>query len=357
MNQGDGNTGRDRRSPRGMLSGIAEKARQDEHLTEFVAATVLTLVGLFFCWQAWLILSQETAIKQADAIKTWEIRQLGEEVSRIRARVQQGTDSASVAKILATQTDDALQAAAVALKQDIPELISAEFFRPDLNDVLTSNFAKFGYSKAAMLVQAHRTQSAGPLQSQVGTDKKRVLVLALPAARDKQLAAYVYVQMAMDPLLQVFRQQSPSSVRIDLRQGDGRGDLLLDSIGSDTVSTLNHPGDPIPDSTFRIASAQVELPILVSRQLWLVLTLAIALAPSALLLCARAKQAGSACAASLSCAGSRRSRCWPRCLPKGHRWPRESRRCRPRSQQRARSPRNATLSSTAASSAPTTSAV
>ena len=81
------------------------------------------------------------------------MRQLGEEVART---FQQGADSASVAKILATPTPDALQAAAVALKQDIPELISAEFFRPDLSDVLTSNFAKFGYSKAAMLVQTHR---------------------------------------------------------------------------------------------------------------------------------------------------------------------------------------------------------
>jgi phosphomannomutase/phosphoglucomutase len=100
-------------------------------------------------------------------------------------------------------------------------------------------------------------------------------VLALPAARDKQLAGYAYVQMPIDPLLQVFRQQSLSSVRVDLRQGDGRGDLLLDSIGSNNVSTLNYPGDPIADSTFRIASAQVELPILVTRKLWLVLTLAI----------------------------------------------------------------------------------
>ena len=276
MNQGDRNTARERRSPpQRLLSGLAEKARQDEHLTEFVAATVLTLIGLFFAWQAWLIMSQAAAITQAEQVKAWEIRQLGEEVARIRARVQQGADSASVAKILAAPSDDALQAAAAALKQDIPELISAEFFRPDLSEVLTSNFAKFGYSKAATLVQAHRLQRAGPLQSQVVSDKKRVLVLALPAARDKQLAGYAYVQMPIDPLLQVFRQQSLSSVRIDLRQGDGRGDLLLDSIGSDNVSTLNYPGDPIADSMFRIASAQVELPILVTRKLWLVLTLAI----------------------------------------------------------------------------------
>jgi phosphomannomutase/phosphoglucomutase len=252
------------------------------------------------------------------------VRQLGEEVARIRGARPAGADSASVAKILATPSSDALQAAAAALKQDIPELTSAEFFRPDLSDVLTSNFAKFGYAKAAMLVQAHRLQRAGPLQSQVGSDKKRVLVLALPAARDKQLTGYAYVQMPIDPLLQVFRQQSPSSVRVDLRQGDGRGDLLLDSIGSNNVSTLNYPGEPIADSMFRIASAQVELPILVSRNLWVVLTLAIGSLVVGLFSGTRARSAGSVCVDTSSCARSRRHPCWPRCR-RGRRHGRQSR--------------------------------
>ncbi|HSE12459.1 MAG TPA: hypothetical protein VLB69_07485, partial [Rudaea sp.] len=251
MNQGQGNpVGKRGRTPRALISGIARKARQDEHLVEFVAATLLTLVGLFFAWQSWLVIRETDAARQAEQVKTWEVRQLGEEVARIRTRVQQAVDSATVAKILGSESADALQAAAVALKQDLPEMISGEFFRPDLSDVLTSNFSKFGYSKAAMLVEAHRLQRAGPLQSQIGADKKRSLVLALPAMRDKQLLGYAYVQMPIDPLLQVFREQSISAARVDLRQGDDRGDLLLDSIGSDSVSTSNFPGVAVPDSLF-----------------------------------------------------------------------------------------------------------
>ncbi|HET7779490.1 MAG TPA: hypothetical protein VFL07_13115, partial [Rudaea sp.] len=244
-------------------------------MRELIGATALTLIGLFFLWQAWLILSELSAAKQAEQVRAWEVRQLGEEVARIRSRVQQAVDSASVAKALASQDGDGLQEAASTLRQIVPEAVSVEFFRPDVSEVLTSNFSKFGYSKAAMIVQAHRLQQVGPLQSQAGADKKRLLALALPAVRDKQVLAYAYVQMPIEPLLHVFRQQAISAARIDLRQGEGRGDFLLDSIGSDRVSTLDFPGDAIADSAFRVASAQPELPILVSRRLWLVLSLAI----------------------------------------------------------------------------------
>ncbi len=276
MNQGDGNTGmRRQRGPGQFFSNTVRSAGRSEHLREFIGATGLTLIGLFFVWQAWLILSELSGAKQAEQTKAWEIRQLDEEVARIRSRVQQAVDSASVAKALGNQDGDGLQAAASTLKQILPEAVSVEFFRSDLSDVLTSNFAQFGYAKAAMVVQAHRLQRAGPLQSQIGADKKRLLALALPASRDKQVLAYAYVQMPIEPLLQVFRQQDLSAARIDLRQGEGRGDILLGSIGSDKVSTLDYPGDEVTDSTFRIASAQVELPILVTRRLWLVLSLAI----------------------------------------------------------------------------------
>ena len=265
MNQGEGKTGI--RRARGL--------GRSEHLREFIGATALTLIGLFFLWQAWLILSELSGAKQAEQIKAWEVKQLGEEVARIRSRVQQAVDSASVAKALASQDGNGLEEAAATLRQIVPEAVSVEFFRPDVSDVLTSNFSKFGYSKAAMIVQAHRLQQTGPLQSQAGPDKKRLLALAIPAVRDKQVLAYAYVQMPIDPLLHVFRQQDISAARIDLRQGEGRGDFLLDSIGSDRVSTLDFPGEAVADSAFRVASAQPELPILVSRRLWLVLALAI----------------------------------------------------------------------------------
>ena len=265
MNQGEGKTGI--RRARGL--------GRSEPLREFIGATALTLIGLFFLWQAWLILSELSGAKQAEQIKAWEVKQLGEEVARIRSRVQQAVDSASVAKALASQDGNGLEEAAATLRQIVPEAVSVEFFRPDVSDVLTSNFSKFGYSKAAMIVQAHRLQQTGPLQSQAGPDKKRLLALAVPAVRDKQVLAYAYVQMPIDPLLHVFRQQDISAARIDLRQGEGRGDFLLDSIGSDRVSTLDFPGEAVADSAFRVASAQPELPILVSRRLWLVLALAI----------------------------------------------------------------------------------
>ena len=63
-------------------------------------------------------------------------------------------------------------------------------YEPDLNDVLTSNFSKFGYAKAALLIQAHRLQAPAPLSSEIGKDKKRILAMALPALRDQVAVAY-----------------------------------------------------------------------------------------------------------------------------------------------------------------------
>ena len=246
---------------------------RDEHLRELIGATLLTLLGLIFAWQAWLINTEAAAAQQADRVRAWEVKQLGEEVARVRSRIQQGTDSASVAKVLLAGGDDALKTAATVLKQALPEVVAAQFFTPDLRDVLTTNFANFGYSKAAVVVQAHRLQGIAPVQSQTEGTKGRVLAVALPVIRDKQVLAYAYVQMPIDPLLQVFHQQDLGSARVDLRQGDGRGDLLIDSIGSSNVSTLNNAGTEVPGSTFRIASAQVALPIFLPHALWFAIAL------------------------------------------------------------------------------------
>jgi len=257
---------------------------RDEHLRELIGATLLTLFGLICAWQAWLIFTEASAAQQAAQVTSWEVKQLGEEVARVRARIQQGTDSASVAKVLLAGGDDALKSAATALKQALPEVITVQFFTPDLRDVLTTNFANFGYGKAAVVVQAHRLQGIAPVQSQTEGGKGRVLVMALPVIREKQVLAYAYVQMPMDSLLQVFHQQDLGSARVDLRQGDGRGDLLIDSIGSANVSTMNNPGTEIPDSAFRIASAQVALPIFLPHALWLAIVLTLVLLGLAVLL-------------------------------------------------------------------------
>ena len=245
----------------------------------------LLLVGLLFGWQAWVVFSRTSTTNQADQVVKWEVHELGEQVTTIRQRVLQATNSATVLTALTSGADDARKNAATILKQWLPELVSVEFFSADLHEVLTSTFAKFGYAKAALLIHAHRTQSAAPLESQLGADKKRVLVMALPVMRDQVPVAYAFVRIPMGSLLETFQRQTLTRARVDLRQGDGRGDAVIDSIGSERVSTAYVVGTAIPDSAFRIAAIPDELPILFSKNLWVMLALTLAaLGPSLFLL-------------------------------------------------------------------------
>ena len=257
---------------RAQVGRIAEAA---ERKRDFLGAIGLFAVAVLFGWQAWAILGKGWAVARADQVTKWEVHELGEQVETIRKRVQQAVNSATVTAALIAPDDDARRNARVVLKQWLPDMISVDFYRPDLNDVLTSNFSKFGYAKAAMLIQAHRQQGAAPLQSQLAANKRRVLAMALPAVRDGVAVAYAYVQIPMESLLETFRRQNLARARVDLRQGDGRGDALIDSIGSRAVSTAYVPGIAVPDSAFRIASAAVETPILFSRNFWLMVGLAI----------------------------------------------------------------------------------
>ncbi len=159
-----------------------------------------------------------------------------------------------------------------ALKQALPDLLATDFYRADLSDVFGTDFAKFGYAKAAMLVQAHQTGRAAPLQSHLIGGKRRVLALALPVTRANRTLAYAYVELPFETLLQVFQSQQLSDARMDLRQGEGRGDLVLASIGDrHTPDSLTETGIGIAGSLFRIGSTLEEFPILLPHNLWLVL--------------------------------------------------------------------------------------
>jgi len=263
------------RKPAGVLAGIRRVTDAGERRRDILGAIGLLFVAALFGWQAFVIFDKGRVAAQIDQVTKWQVHELGEQVSTIRQRVLQAVNSATVTAALIAPGDDSRRNAAVVLKQWLPELISVEFYRADLNEVLTGNFAKFGYAKAAMLIQAHRQQAAAPLQSQLGANKKRVLVMALPALRDGAAVAYAYVQIPMESLLDTFKRQDLSGARVGLRQGDGRGDMLIDTVGSTAVTTAYEPGVEVPGSAFRIASAAVELPILFTKEMSLVLLLAV----------------------------------------------------------------------------------
>jgi len=252
----------------GMLDGVGRLIGIDEKIRDLVGGLALTLLGVVFAWQAWILFNKDFTVDAVEQVSKWEVHELGEQVSTIRQRVQQAVNSATVSAALTAGGDDAFKNASAVVKQWLPELIGVEFYRPDLNEVIGSNFSKFGYAKAAQLVQAHRLQGIAPLQSEAGAGGKRVLAAALPVVRDQVTIAYAHVVIPLGTVLETFQRQGISGARVDLRQGDGRGDSVIDSIGTDAISTLDYPGIAIPGSSFRIASAILDRPILFSKKPW-----------------------------------------------------------------------------------------
>jgi phosphomannomutase/phosphoglucomutase len=240
----------------------------------------LFLIAAAVCfWQSWLMVRELTGAHQIEGYTSTEVGALGKFTAEARARILQAVNSDAVTAAIAAAGDGAQDAARAALKQVLPDLVSADFYKADLSDVLSGDFAKFGYAKAAMLVRSHELNLGAPLQSHLKPNKQRVLAFALPAMRDRDAVAFAYVELPFEPMLDVFHQLSVSNARIDLRQGDGRGDLLLDSIGdTGTSSSLNDLGIPVGGSVFRVGAVTESFPIFLPDNLWIVFPLAIVLA-------------------------------------------------------------------------------
>ncbi|MEP6484656.1 MAG: phosphomannomutase/phosphoglucomutase [Rudaea sp.] len=259
-----------------VLSGFG-KLRQP-HTALFVVACVLLIAGIFCLWQSWLKFRIYSGTGQIETVSQWEVQALGTFVAETRKRISTAVNDDTVTAPLQQGGEGAIDAATNALQKLLPDLVSADFYKADLSDVLKVDFAEFGYAKAAMLVRAHELNLGAPLQSHRKANKQRVLAFALPAVRAKDAVAFAYVELPFEPMLKIFRQPQVSNVRLDLRQGDGRGDLVLDSIGAvDSPNSLNDAGLPIGSSVFRIGAEAQPFPIFIPGNVWVTFPAAIVL--------------------------------------------------------------------------------
>ncbi|HEX6834152.1 MAG TPA: phosphomannomutase/phosphoglucomutase, partial [Rudaea sp.] len=131
--------------------------------------------------------------------------------------------------------------------------------------------------KAAAIVQAHQMGRMAPLQSFGAVGKPRLLVTAAPVEHEKQVLAYAYIELPFEAIRQTFREpRMTGAARVDLRQGEGRGDMLLDSLGDEGGTTaFTDAGIAIPNSSFRIGTQLIEMFIPLRWGLWVLVPLAL----------------------------------------------------------------------------------
>ncbi len=244
-------------------------------LLPLTGATFLVVLGLFLGWQSWLLMLVQHGSDEADRVRVQVVATLSQQIQQNVQRVQQGLADPAVQQALAEDDTAKFQHAATALRHALPELNEAQFFGPDLDEVLSGDLKAIGYARASALmhakVQADRTQA----EMRFDADRNRKLMVAMPARIGTSTVAFVVVGLPFAPALETFRKLPLSGARLDLRQGDGHSDYLIDSIGAGSGNSIGDLGVPIPGSSLRVGKAEPEYFIVVPRNVLLISLLAV----------------------------------------------------------------------------------
>ncbi|MBS0590524.1 MAG: phosphomannomutase/phosphoglucomutase [Proteobacteria bacterium] len=221
-----------------------------------IGALLFAIVGAFCLWQAWLVYTEADGPTRLAAARDAAAELLGQQVKQTRTLLQQTLASEAVTMPLAQAASwqEGRDAAIASAKRALPELTDIEFHRADLADVFANDFAKLGYARSAMLVQAERAHAAVPAQTISQANGKRLLAFALPVTHAGRDLAYAFATFPFDPMLTAFRRFDHGNGRLELRQGTGANDFLLADIG-----VGGQPRDsvdkPVAESQLKVAYA------------------------------------------------------------------------------------------------------
>ncbi|HNR91590.1 MAG TPA: phosphomannomutase/phosphoglucomutase [Dokdonella sp.] len=239
-------------------------------LLPLAAATLLMLVALFLIWQCSLVWSKSGEAEMAEAARARQVEALARQIDDANAKAREVVQAPTVLHALASGDAGLAEAARVA-RERWPELIDVSFYTPKLLEVLRDDLQRLGYARAQMLMQAQSSGRPAPAQMRV-EDGQRRLVLALPVRDGEATVSYAYLQLPLAPLLETFHRLSSGAGHIELRQGDGRGDLVIEgaSGGGTSITDL---GVAVPNSKFRLGLVTPDDPIFVTRNLWVLVPL------------------------------------------------------------------------------------
>ena len=255
-----------KKSPLAAMGGVL--LSRVKKFLPLVIATILMLAGFFLLWQCSLVYSESGSIAAAEASRERAVAAISQRIGEAIRRAQEVVGSDAILAALGTTDEAGLAAAAEEARRSWPELVDAAFYSPDLPDIRERDLRRFGYSRAQMLMQAQLSGEPAPVQVRNSNSEGQQLVLVLPVKSAEATVAYAYLALPVSIIVDVLKESVRASARIDLRQGDGRGDLLIASSGSSDGSSVGDLGVPIEGSQLRLAIADPDNQIVVTRNLW-----------------------------------------------------------------------------------------
>jgi len=219
-------------------------------LLPLVAGTLLLLGGLFCLWQTWLIADEASAIERVHAAQKQAAEALAAEIASERGHVDAAIHAMDPAALAADP-----EQSATTLRQELPQALAVNVYSGSLDEVLHANYRAFGYGKAAQLMAAQSAEGKPLAQTVPNIKGGRVLSLVVPAGRPEHPKAWVWVALPFDPVQERFESISPAGGRLELRQGDDRGDLRLLARGSASAERESNAGEPVAGSTLSVMAA------------------------------------------------------------------------------------------------------
>ncbi len=240
-------------------------------LLPLAIATLLMLLGFFLLWQSSLAWSESGNFEAAEAARNRSVAVIAQQIREFDEKAVGIAQSETVQTALGAADAVGTEAAAAAMRAEWPELIAAEFYAADLVEVRKEDLQAFGYSRAQMLMQAQISNKPAPVQIRNVEGGAQELALAIPVARDGKPIAYAYLALPAALIIDSLKQINSSGTRIDLRQGDGRGDTVMAGAGSSSGSSMSDLGVPIEGSQLRVAIADPETRILLTHNLWVLI--------------------------------------------------------------------------------------
>src|SRR6185437_4266017 len=240
--------------------GDALRARFDLHrgMAELAAdlalalSVLLLLAVAFMAWQAWLIARQSQAAQALTQDKVQAVQKVAAALDLQRRKVDEALASPTLHQALASNDAAGRDRAAQLLRTALPQARAVMFYSAD--DILGASLQKLGYARAEQLTRALSSGAATPLEVRALPPQTLSFVQPVDDARGTALA-YAAVELPFTRARAAYESIEMESGRLDLRQGDGSGDLVLATRGDQGLSTQDDAGLPIPHSRLRIAAA------------------------------------------------------------------------------------------------------
>ena len=224
-------------------------------LGPFTLATLLIVFGAFMAWQTWLLWLAQRGAQNADEARAQAVAAIAAHVRERQQTVQVALADASVQQAL-QRGPEGWPDAAAALRQQIEGITDVEFFSPALDEVLSGDLRAIGYAKASALMQAKINPRQPLAEMRVEREAGQQLMVTVPVRVAGGVVAFAVVELPFVPVLQAFRRTAISGARLDLRQGDGHGDLVIATVGERTGNSIGDIGEPIPGTRLRIGKAE-----------------------------------------------------------------------------------------------------